>query len=180
MGGAALDEATAHLVAYLDLRLETELEAGLTDWQRVFTEAREAWQLSLAGRLLQNLKGYPLTAQQQAVVRSLEGQWLAQQGRWQEALAAYEHSLRLQPDRVAALSGLSLSQGPWAACLQPGLDEKNGCVSEKDAYRNYSLTALWRQIVARDTLNLIRAATRQNSVRVPVRLACLSAMPRST
>jgi tetratricopeptide (TPR) repeat protein len=122
-------EAAVHLLAYLETRLDTDLDAGLAAWQHAFAQARTGWQLSQARQLLQILKKYPLSRQQRAVVRTLEGQLWAQQGEWSEAAAAYDHSLALWPEQVGALSGLGNAlrrlegRAPEAvACFQRALD----------------------------------------------------------
>jgi tetratricopeptide (TPR) repeat protein len=99
-------ETTVHLYTYLELTLDTDLQAGLVAWERAFQSARQRWQLDEAKRLLALLKRYSLSASQRAAVRSFEGHLLAQQGAWRQAAAAYEQSLRLLPDHLDALSGL--------------------------------------------------------------------------
>lgn len=100
------EKITANLLAYLDLRLEVNLERGLAEWQRVFSKARENWEIQFSGQLLHRLKRYPLSPTQRATVLILEAHWLAQQAQWAKAAAVFERSLALSPENTAALSGL--------------------------------------------------------------------------
>ena len=118
-----------HLLAYLDLRLEADRAAGLEGWRQAFLAARAEWQIDLVSQLLGLLKRYDLPADQQATLRLLEGQWLSQQGRWSEALAACERSLQQRPDHVPTLSakGTALRHLPGRSAeaitlLQQALD----------------------------------------------------------
>lgn len=58
------DDTLANLLAYLDLRLDTDLERGLAEWQHAYHRARQDWQLQQAGQLLHQLKHYSLTPAQ--------------------------------------------------------------------------------------------------------------------
>lgn len=100
-----MDSSLANLFAYLDLSLETNLDSGLEEWRQIWGQMRDNWQLGTARQLLQLVKHYPLTSRQQSTLYTLEGQMLAQEGKWSEALRAYEKCLALMPSSVAALSG---------------------------------------------------------------------------
>ncbi len=65
-----MDElATAvHLYAYLELTLDTDLQSGLSAWERAFQAARQNWRLNEAKRLLALLKRHNLSVPQRAAV----------------------------------------------------------------------------------------------------------------
>lgn len=101
-----LPETAVHLQAFLELRLDADLEGGLVVWEQAFAAARNKWQLFQARQLLALIKRYPLTPQQRASLNSLEGHFLSQQADWPAAVTAYENALSLRPDEADALSGL--------------------------------------------------------------------------
>jgi tetratricopeptide (TPR) repeat protein len=110
-----------YLVSLLHQQLSVNEGGGLRAWQSHFAAARAGWQVEMCQKLLRVVKGHVLLPDNQAIVRHDEGVWLAQWGRWEEALTRYQSSLGFfekisDAERVASAAnnlGLALSELGW-------------------------------------------------------------------
>jgi tetratricopeptide (TPR) repeat protein len=82
-------------IEYLSAVLSSEQPDGWSAWYAAFRRAHDSWQVDRVGRLLQLIKRKPLSAQQQATVRYLEGRHLVRMGDWEAAQRTYTQALTM-------------------------------------------------------------------------------------
>ena len=120
---ALLNDDLTYFLEYVHLQLESRPIDGLRTWSERFTQSREEGRYDLCQRLLRAVKGYDLPAYGLGIVRYGEG-WLHDRtGYWQEAIAAYEDSLKalhaagmskLDVELWNNIGSLYQDQGHWA------------------------------------------------------------------
>lgn len=82
----------------IQMQLDAGLDGALAEWQNLFEQARDQWQLERARRLLRLLKSQNIAPRVLGMLKYHEATLLVNLGEWQQARRAFEQALAIRKE----------------------------------------------------------------------------------